>query len=396
MIVRRSIRLLLPLPLIVSLAAAPAAALEPAGAPGAPDLPQTPPPPDPPGTPLPGWDAPATAEPTLPEGTPDRAPSRADPVQAGGLGAFGGFGLGGPGMGGLGGAGIFSGGPGYSAAWYPSRPVSGQAADLGLVRQRLGVAAPVWAGGDDRLLLTANVSDAHFATAAVLPDSRRPFPDDLWSINVGLNYMRQFANGWSGGLMTSFGSSSDQPFHSLREMNVGLGAMLRVPARNDRDFWTFGVMYSPAGTLNFPVPLVSYAWNPSETFRMSIGLPLALTWRPTEDWTLNVSYVPLTNVNATVTYRVLGNLRVYGGYQYLTESYFLADRADAQDRFFGLEQRLFTGVRWDLGRRASLDVSGGYVFGRQYGEGTNQSAALHDRVDIAPGAFLGAKFSWRF
>lgn len=155
-------------------------------------------------------------------------------------------------------------------------------------------------------------------------------------------------------------------------------------------------MYSPAGALNIPIPMVSYSWNPSDSFHMSIGLPLALMWRPIDDLTINLSYVPLTNVNALATYRLSDLFRVYGGYQFLNEAYYLADRADAQDRFFGFEQRLLIGARWDVWQHATLDLNTGYAFDRHYGEGLNQISSLHDQVDIAPGAFVGMKLNWKF
>jgi hypothetical protein len=246
------------------------------------------------------------------------------------------------------------------------------------------------------MMLTAGVRNSLVFTDAILPDSRKPFPADLWSLNVGLNFMHQFENGWSGGLMTSFGSSSDQPFHSIHEMNGSVAGFLRVPARNDRDMWMFSVMYSPAGNLNFPIPGIAYVWNPHEDLRVSIGLPLSVMWRPVEDLTFNMSYVPLTNINARATYQVADRVHVYAGYEFLNESYFLADRIDKQDRFMGFEQRVIGGVRWGLWRYATADVNAGYAFDRYYGEGRNQGGSLTDRVDIAPGAFLGASLRLRY
>jgi predicted small lipoprotein YifL len=54
-------------------------------------------------------------------------------------------------------------------------------------------------------------------------------------------------------------------------------------------------------------------------------------------------------------------------------------------------------IRQNLsGRHATLDVNAGYAFDRYFGEGRNSGATLHDRVDVAPGAFLGATFRVRF
>ena len=54
------------------------------------------------------------------------------------------------------------------------------------------------------------------------------------------------------------------------------------------------------------------------------------------------------------------------------------------------------GVKFDVFKSATLDLHAGYSFGRSFGEGRNQGATLHDRIDVAPGAFLGASLRMRF
>lgn len=317
------------------------------------------------------------------------APSLQDPANAGGPGGFAGFG-------GFGGSGGGMGSPGYAATWFPAQPVAGQDAQLGFLRQNMSVGMPIWRSGGDVLLVNFGVRNSLFSTDAILPTTKRLFPENLWSINTGLSYIHQFGNGWMGMLMTGFGSSSDKPFHSLDEMNASVGAFLRMPAWRQGDAWMLGLMYSPAGNLNFPLPLASYSWNYSERFQMNIGLPLALTWRPTDDWTFNLSYVPLTNVNARLTKKATEKLTVYTGYENITETYFLADRQEVNDRFFGFEQRLITGVQWDLWRHLTLDLNTGYSFGRYFGEGANQGATLHDIVNVGASVFLGMNLRAKF
>lgn len=288
------------------------------------------------------------------------------------------------------------GAPGYQATWYPAQPVSGQASEFTLVRQGLSIGAPIWRGEKDMVLANTSVRGVLFATDAVLPDSQRPFPAQLWSVNIGINYLHQFDGGWSGGLMIGGGSASDQPFDSLAELTATLMAFLRIPAGNGRDTWQFMLLYLSGGPVAFPFPMLSYAWAPSAQLQVNLGLPFSVAWQPREDWTLNLSYVPLNNVNARLTYRVAPQLQVYGGYEFLNESYFLADRTDAAERFFAFEQRLLTGWRWEVWQRATLDLNTGYAFGRHFGSGDSQWGSLTDRVDIAPGVFLGISFRWRF
>lgn len=306
------------------------------------------------------------------------------------------MGMGGPG-GGMGGPGGGMGGaPGYEATWYPTRSLRDSMTDFGLVRQSLNIGAPVYRDGGDMVMASLRVTHSLFSTDAVLPDTGRRFPGELWNVNLGLTFLHKFENGWTGGLMTGFGSASEQPFHSLREMNVNLGAFLTVPARNERDSWMFAVIYSPAGNLNFPIPGVAYVWNPSERLRVNIGLPFSVLWKPTEDLTVNISYVPLTNVNARATYKLTDALSSYVGYEFLNESYFLADRRDRRDRFMAFEQRLIAGVRYDLLERLALDLNAGYAFDRHYGEGRNQGSNLRDRINIESGPFLGASLRLKF
>lgn len=307
--------------------------------------------------------------------------------------------MGRPGMGGpmMGGPGM--GGPGYDAVWYPSSPVSHAAGkeDLGLIRQGLSAAAPVWRNGEDMLMLSARVRHSLFFTDAVLPDSHRAFPEELWNVSLGTNYMHKFANGWSGAVGINIGSASDKPFHSIDEMNLGFMSLLNVPARNERDAWRFMLMYSPVGNLNFPIPGVSYQWNPSERFQASIGLPFSLSWRPTDDLTIDVMYMPIVTVNARVTYKLAEQIFLYGGFESLQEAYLLADREKTNDRFMGFEKRLLAGIRWDLWQHAALDVSAGYAFDRYYGMGQNQiDGNLDDEVRLDPGAFLSAALQVRF
>jgi hypothetical protein len=332
----------------------------------------------------------------------DRAASDFDGFGMGGSGmggmGLGGFGMGGPGMGGFGMGAAGMGGPAYGATWYPSRPVSGSApeTDFGLLRQNLSMAMPVWRDGSDFVMLSAGVRDTMFFTDVVLPDSHQPFPSELWNVTFGAMYAHKFDNGWSGGLGVNFGSASDKPFHSIDELNLGFLSFLQVPVRDDRDWWRFSLMYSPVGTLNFPIPGIAYVWNPSDTLRVSIGLPPALTWRPIEDLVINVSYMPLVTVNARATYRVAERVFLFGGFESLQEAYLLADRENLSDRFMGFEKRLIGGVRWVACKQATLELNGGWAFDRYYGVGQNQVGDLQDQVNIAPGAFVSANLRIRF
>jgi hypothetical protein len=306
-------------------------------------------------------------------------------------GLMGGFG----GAGGLGGTGIAAPRINYAAVWYPDQPVRGQNTDLGMVRQELSLASPIWRDGPDALVVNVHVRSVLFNTDAVLPDSGRDFPNSLWNIGMGLTYTHAFQNGWTAGAMVNVGSASDQPFSTWNEVNVGVGGFVRIPV-GERNAWMIGAMYSPLGELPFPIPMVAFLWRPTEEFSMNIGLPFSIRWRPTEDLLLECSYVPIRTVHARATYRLAEGIGIYGGYDWSNEAYFLADREDVKERFFYYEQKVSAGVRFNLGEHAALDFSAGYAFDRFFFTGRQWSDNSHDRVNVGNGAFLGARFQWRF
>jgi len=297
----------------------------------------------------------------------------------------------------MGGVGPMGGGqPGYDVTWYPSRSVTDQSANLGFVRQGLNFGAPIWKEGGDMVLATAGIRNTLFSGDTILPETGRAFPDQLWNVTIGLNAKHRFDNGWTGMLFASFGSASDKPFHSVRELTGNLGGLLRIPAANKRDFWSVGALYLFNNQVNFPFPILSYGWNPSERLQVNIGLPFSVNWKPSDEWTFAFSYFPLLNINSRLTYAFDPSLRFFGGYEYLTETYLLAGRTNTRDQFFSIEQRLIAGIQWDLWKGANIEVNGGYSFGRFYGEGDNQFSSLRDKVDIGSGPFLGAAFRWKF
>jgi hypothetical protein len=300
------------------------------------------------------------------------------------------------GPGGPGGFGGPDGEPGYGVTWYPTSTVIGQGTELGIVRNRAAVDVPLYFKDSDAVMASLSVDNSHFSGTTVLPDTLRAFPSDLWNISFGLKHMHQFSNEWSSMLMFDIASPSDKPFQSSRDMSYTLGGFLMKPAKNGRDSWMLGAIYSPSGSPNFPIPLVAYNWKPSEAFEMNIGLPFSMSWKPTDKLSLDVSGLPyVMGGDAIVTYELSESFKAYGGYQYLTDQYFLSDRVIREELFYAIEQRLIVGIRRDLWKGMTLDVNGGYAFDRHYGEGDDQSD-LHDLVELESGAFLSGRLILNF
>jgi hypothetical protein len=311
-----------------------------------------------------------------------------------------------PGAPGMGGMGLVARGSvgqlpilaGYRAAEFFDEPVKGQNAHLGYTQQSLNVLTPIWQDCTDEFSALARVGVESFDTNAILPSTQQPFPADLWQVIVGANYRHLFDNGWIGGGSVQIGSFSDKPFHGIDEMTVGAEGFLRVPSKQT-NAWIFGLaMSSNSPILPFiPIPSVAYLWVPSKSFQSLIGFPFAnVTWRPADDWMVNVSYA-LVTMNGRVSYQLCRPVRLFAGLDMVTQNYFRAGRADVQDRFFEYYNQVFTGMQVILGPRAFFDLSGGYVFDRFFFESKSFfSGQGYNRVNVDPGAFVSATLQFRF
>jgi hypothetical protein len=283
----------------------------------------------------------------------------------------------------------------YDVSWFPQEPVAGQPTNLGFARQDFSLGFPLWQNCTDEWTGSVNVRGELFNTGAILPDTLQAFPSDLWNIRLGTTYRHLFDNGWIAGGTVTVGTASDKPFHSINEMTAGVNAFLVVP-QGEHNAWLFTLTYSPTSELPIPIPGVAYVWQPSPQLRMNIGLPFQVMYRPTDDLTLDFSYMLLTNIHARATYRLCHPILVYAGYDWENESYFLADRLDERDRLFYFDQRLSAGAKAILSKHWSLDLSTGYVFDRFYFEGRSFSDRHHNRVDVGDGPFVSFQVQARW
>jgi hypothetical protein len=285
----------------------------------------------------------------------------------------------------------------YSTDWLPTVGVRGQAADFSSFTENLSFGHPLWSDSVSAWNLSGGVRDRLIDSDAVLPLTGQIIPADLWNVNLGLRYTRLFDNGWIAGGGVSVGSASDHPFWSINEMNVGMNAMLRVP-QNEHDAWMFTLMYSPTSELNFPIPGIAYSYNPSPQFHVNIGLPFQMTWRPTDDWRFEASYMLLRTVHAKAQYRLAKWLSAVAAYDWSNEAYSLVDRPELDDRFFIYDQRASMGLQTAVIRNWTAAISAGYVFDRflYEGESFSPSSANANSISLGAGPFAALNVGARY
>jgi hypothetical protein len=286
----------------------------------------------------------------------------------------------------------------YNVTWYPDEPVRGQPADLGLVRQDLNLAYPLWRNGCNEWTATAGLQNEILHTDANLPLTPRPFPQELWNVSFGTGYRHLFDNGWISGVNVRLGSASDEPFADFNQLVVGASGFLRIPVR-ERDAWIFTLNFSTnSDFLNYvPIPGVAYLYWPNDWFRALIGFPFAdVMVRPREDLVLEVSYRFLYNFQGRLTYLFAPRWRAYLGYSVGNESYYLEEAQDDRDRLFYSEERVYTGIGVSLARHVSVDLSGGYAFDRFYSEGRTFQQSQDNRLNVESAPYVMLYVQARF
>lgn len=285
---------------------------------------------------------------------------------------------------------------GYSAVLTPRQPLDGQPGrGLSLLRQDAATGFPLWIDGPNVVIGSLGVRNTQFDTDAVLPDSGRDFPDQLWDVRVGATYVRTLGDGWVAGAGVSVGSPSDRPFESTREVAPTATAFLRVPAW-ERDAWQFSLTYIPVSFVRFPLPGVAYEWNPSEELQVAVGLPFSVRWRPTDDLRFDLAYLPPQSVRAQWVWDVCPELSLFAGFEWVSDSYLLADRIDDREFLYSQEKRLPVGARLELGDHCVLDLGGGLAFDRIYFTARGPGERDRDRVEARPCGFVTARFAVRF
>jgi hypothetical protein len=281
-------------------------------------------------------------------------------------------------------------------SWLPAEPVHYQPTSLTDYREDFAISAPIWQNHCNEWSISTNVRAEEFSTHAVLIDSQQSFPDQLVDVRFGTSFRHQFDNDWIAGIGGSFGSASNEPFHSINELTAGVNAFLRIP-QGDHNAWLFTLNYSTNSQINVPIPGVAYLWVPSTYFQAVIGFPFAsVNYRPTDDLTLSASYALLTTFHARVTYRLCQPLKIYTALDFDNESYYLVPREDDRDRFFYYDKRVSAGLQYTFNQRTTLDCSGGYEFQRLYFEGQSLSDRSFDRIEVEGGAYLALKLAFRY
>jgi hypothetical protein len=286
----------------------------------------------------------------------------------------------------------------YDSAYYPSRPVDGQNANMAFMQQRLRLLAPIAQNDHFEWAALAGFKVLPFDTDAILPDTQTPFPETLWEIQFGTAARWKLSNEWIIGGDAMIGSPSDRPFGSIDVMSFQGDAFVRIPWKASFA-WIFVVSYSNSREFapDYPLPGLMFSYEPGRHFHLLVGVPsTSVRWTPTSDLELSVSYFIVRRLRAQAAYRIWGPVWLTAGFEWDNQRFFRYDRTDEDARLTYYDKRAIGGVRWDITRNVFLEASGGYAFDRFWFEGQSYNDRNQNRVKIDSGPILMLRVSGRF
>lgn len=231
----------------------------------------------------------------------------------------------------------------------------------------------------------------------LLPDSGVLVDDLLQDVELGLGCRGARADDIYG-CFASIGSASDRPFDSLDETSLMLNAFYKL-ARNPASAWMLMLNYSNRRSFlpNIPLPGAAYVYNPDRRTVIIAGMPFFLARYPlTARSEISARYFVPDQIKIESNTRLADNLELLAGVERDEESYFLAGRANREDRLYYEETRLYAGFGWRPESSRRIELTLGYALDRRFYQGEDSDERDRDRVGVEDGFDLGITCFWVF
>jgi hypothetical protein len=275
--------------------------------------------------------------------------------------------------------------------------VQGQDAHLGFIKEDLAFTTPVYQGEDEQWRFSSQASWLAMPNNATLPDSHKGVPQDLYDVRVGGGYGCKFEDGKVFGVNVTLGSASDRPFSGPGETAMSATAFMYWPHDDDSGWLTYLAGQTQLdGRSPYVFPGVGYYFT-SEKLDALLGLPaLWGAYKPTKEFTIQGLFIP-SRVMVDATYTIHEGVRLFATYDWEWLNYILHDRTDQNDQFYYMEQRVYSGVEWDVAKNVELSVGLGYGFDRRFFQSTSPLfAERHDELSVDDGVMLFLKVHVKF
>jgi hypothetical protein len=269
---------------------------------------------------------------------------------------------------------------------------------LALREHSFSAGIPLNSLSDQRWRLLLEGQQEEIGSRARFPDGR-PLANSLWNLGAGASYLRLTEENRTVGGYLMAGASSDHLFRSGRDLFFQGTFVYKIPEERESAWILFLSLANDRGFLNYlPLPGALYFFRPHPKLRVGLGLPfLLLFWSPWEKAVVNLTYFPLHNAEAKLSYFFFGPAHAYCLVKYDSKNFFLSDRADRKERLFAEEAEAALGVAAPLERNVLVNASLGYGFDRKFFLGRGQGKRAEGQLlRPANGAFASVRLTTAF
>jgi hypothetical protein len=279
--------------------------------------------------------------------------------------------------------------------YYGSADVEDRRDEFGLMKHDFRLRVPLRRTESSEWLLGSDLSRYDVDGAPRLRRSLDDVPGELYDVNVGLTYRRITPEEWIVGGNLKIGSDSDEPFNSEDEMYLKGMGFLSIP---HLEYTAWLVLLHVNSHSDFPVmPAIGYRFPLSKSMFAAAGFPfVAVGGDLTEKVGLQLSFFPMHEVSAKMSYRPAERLTTFAAFDWESDFFSRAARRDSDDRLEFEEKRLEIGAAYSLNEAWLLKVNGGYAFDRSYAEGDDRDELRDRELGIDDTWFGGLSVSARF
>lgn len=136
---------------------------------------------------------------------------------------------------------------------------------------------------NDRNELTASVSPPN----GLFTDPQQSSPANQQRVGSSFTYRHLLDDGWISGVSANVDLTDKKPFNSSGQAMEG-GVFLKVP-QGQNAFWLLNLRYFSSNEWSSPVFRIERTWQQSDWLQTNIGFQLAITDRPQNNLSLNLS-----------------------------------------------------------------------------------------------------------
>ncbi len=234
----------------------------------------------------------------------------------------------------------------------------------------IALSVPIIKSKNDVFSFSYGTNLLNVETDAKIPGTIDKNFSKFWDFKFGSSYTYHSESKSIMSANLSVGSASDMPFSGTDVTTLGLTWLYLIPS-NETSSWLFLVNFSNnRSILNYvPVPGVAYNWTPSKTFRGTFGLPFAnIFWMPTQKLMLMCFALGPWVVKMNAYYFFWGPIQIFSEFDYSQKLFLRKERSIAQNRLFYDEKKYTIGLKSFLSQIFSVEIKGGYAFGRRFYE----------------------------